>query len=336
METVLITGSSGGIGRVLVPFLCARGYGVIGLDLKAPDFSMTKIENFEFIQGSILEPEKSIREAAKFVNHVVHLAAISSLPECEASPHEAFENNFIGTVKLVGFLTKFEIRSFINASTSAIYEGIQTIPFTEEILCNPRLIYPQTKLMAENFLASQYLTRNFPSLSLRFFNVIGPFQDYSRISPPLVNYIIREYLRGKQPVLHSDGLQERDYISVYDICSAIYAALKTLPQGSPIFNVCSGETLSVREIDKLVRTHLRIDSEPIYRNSEKLWDDYPVLFSGAHPLNREMVARETTKKSIGSSALFQKTCNWKIAYPIREVIGEICDDAVSNMLGEKI
>jgi UDP-glucose 4-epimerase len=334
MESVLVTGSSGGIGQALVPFLANLNFRVIGLDIRSPISEIARIQNFDFIQGDINKGSESLARMVHEIDYVVHLAAISSLPECEEEPSKAFETNFMGTVRLAELFSQSKITKFINASTSAVYEGVEKLPFLESQSCDPHLIYPQTKFMAEKYLLKKYQTRNFPAVSLRFFNVIGPYQDYTRLSPPLVNYLVREYLHGRRPILHSDGHQERDYISVYDICNAIYRSMKLESSLPAIFNICSGETLTVRELDSLIRHELNTALEPVYRNSDRLWDDYHKLFVGNYKLKRETIANETTKKSVGSAELFKKIAGWKIEYPVKRVIGQICEETQNHMMGQ--
>lgn len=334
METVLVTGSSGGIGQVLVPFLTKLNFRVFGLDIRTPSSEMAGVKNFYFIRSDVNNCSDSLAKIAHEIDYVIHLAAKSSLPECEEDPVNAFETNFMGTVHLVELFSKFKLVKFINASTSAVYEGIETIPFLESQLCDPHLVYPQTKFTAERYLQKKYETRSFPAISLRFFNVIGPYQDYNRLSPPIVNYLIREYVNRREPILHSDGYQARDYISVYDICSAIYGSMKLKNSNQTIFNICSGESLTLREIDSLIRHELKTTLRPVYRNSERLWDDYDKLFIGNYKLKREIIAKETTKKSVGSAELFKKFAGWEIEYPVKTVISQICEETKNYMLDQ--
>lgn len=333
MVKILVTGSSGGIGSVLVPYLCDKGFEIIGIDLIRPSLQEENYSNFTFIETSIQTCEIPLEPYLKEIEFVIHLAATSSLPECESNPMEAFQNNFMGTVHLVDLFSKQKIKRFINASTSAVYEGISELPFRENIILKPHLVYPQTKLIAETYLESLGMTRNFPSTSLRFFNVLGPYQSYTRKSPPLLNYLVREYLANRRPVLHSDGNQKRDYISVYDICTAIELALSLSYEGHDSFNVCSGTALSVKEIDSYIRTTIKTALEPVYREPEKLWNDYQDLYNREYPLKASIVAGETNKTSLGSSKKFQEASGWQIEYPVEEFIQEICEKAINHLSG---
>lgn len=333
MKKILVTGSSGGIGSALVPFLCEKNYEVIGIDLVSSNYHINNLRNFTFVEGSIHDCEVLLKPYEDEIDIVIHLAATSSLPECESDPLSAFQNNLMGTVKLANYFTAHKITRFINASTSAVYEGITEIPFSENMPCKPHLVYPQTKLMSENYLESLGTTRNFPATSLRFFNVIGPFQSYTRQSPPLLNYLVKEYLGNRSPVLHSDGNQKRDYISVYDICIAIESAFTMQHSGHQIFNVCSGTALSVKEINAFVKSYVETELEPSYRESELLWFGYKSLYEGEYPLKLAIVSDETNKISLGTADKFRKATGWKIQNPIDKVIQQICETAISHQSG---
>jgi UDP-glucose 4-epimerase len=332
MDKILVTGSSGGIGSVLVPILCARGYKVFGLDLKDP-IDPLEDPNFSFYKGSINNVSDLLGAVKSEIDYVIHLAAISSLPECEANSVLAMETNFIGTINLVTFFTDSNIKGFVNASTSAIYENETTFPFVESSICDPNLIYSQSKINSENFLIAQKNNRNFPSVSLRFFNVIGPNQDYNRASPPLLNYIVREFLAKRRPILYAKGEQGRDYISVYDVCEAVIESMKLCSLEDSIFNICSGDTISVKEIVQIIQQSMKCEIEPVYRDPHLLWEHYSSLFDGNFPLRELVVQKETLKKSVGDPSRFISATSWRVKFPARDMIPSICSDAIKFISG---
>jgi nucleoside-diphosphate-sugar epimerase len=327
MDKILITGSSGGVGTVLVNQLIGLGHEVIGLDLELPQIEI-KPGNFSFIKGSITNEQLLEQVPWKSIDKVIHLAAVSSLPECQLNPTKAFDTNFIGTVNIAEKCKEFGVKYLINASTSAIYEEHRTYPFIENMVCRPNLVYSQSKIMSEYFLSAQKSLYGLPSVSLRFFNIVGPYQNYTRKSPPLVNYIIFELINKRIPILHSNGEQRRDYISVYDACNAIIESFNLCDLKENIYNICSGETLSVAEIFALVQAELQINVNPVYQSAEKLWSKYSELFSYFYPLNLDVIANETNKKSLGSPNKFMTATNWKIQDPMAKSIKQICQEAV--------
>jgi nucleoside-diphosphate-sugar epimerase len=306
----LVTGSSGGIGQILVPELIEFGWKVIGFDLNPPK-KFYRSSMFEFIQGDITNPADLDKLDWEQITHVVHLAAISSLPECEEDPTKAFEVNFLGTVSLIERSFKSPIARFVNASSSAVYENCPDGIFLENTVSNPTLIYPQTKLYAEKYCSSVRLIRGYPVVSLRFFNVLGPNQDFKRTSPPLLNYIVRELLNNRAPRLHSDGNQSRDYVSAKKITEAVRLSLITNLNENEIFNICSGATLSVNQIYKMVQSALNSNISASYAESKNLWDAYPKLRESKFPMSMSFVAKETEKRSLGSYERFEKWTGWQ-------------------------
>lgn len=310
---ILVTGACGGIGSVLVELLLSRGDKVLAIDnLSSGDWSnISYAEGLETRTIDILSDEFEKLPWEDFT-HVIHLAAISSLPECQIDPPKAMEVNFLGTVKTATLATKSpNLKTFVNASTSAIYESNKSIPFRESDPVSPHLIYSQSKFFAENFLEALRKDHGFPAISLRFFNVFGPMQNYARKSPPLLNYLVRQAHLNQKPILHSNGLQARDYIDVGDICNAIVLSLQMgLLNNQAIFNLSSGLTLSVNQIVDLVQESLDYKFACEFRTSEKLWNGYPELINSNFPLNDSVVIAETEKISVGDSLLFQQLTGW--------------------------
>ena len=96
------------------------------------------------------------------------------------------------------------------------------------------------------------LVHGIPSVGLRFFNVYGPRQD------PLSPYsgvisIFCECIRRGAPIdIFGDGGQTRDFVFVEDVVVALLAALRLLPAGAPVFNVCTGIPTSVLDLARTI------------------------------------------------------------------------------------
>ena len=222
---------------------------------------------------------------------IIHLAAITALPDCESGVSDTIHTNVAGTANIMECARKWNVPHVIFASTSAIYENNKEQIFTENLEVNPRLWYSLSKKMAEEVCESYRINYGMNITTLRFFNVFGPRQDIHRKNPPLLNYLVREIKQGKQPVLHSTGEQARDYIHVDDVVKLIDLCLEKKPNDT--FNVCTGSLLSVNQIVKYVCETFDSSIKPIYREASKLWDTYPDLFSGDYPLDKQIVAKET-------------------------------------------
>lgn len=312
----LITGIAGGIGSTLGYQLYKQGHTVIGID----NFQNGYVENLTindedycvFYQVDIKDTDL-LTNIFKHTQPdiIVHLAATTALPVCENDSTSAIMNNVGGTNSVLEAARLANIGTVIFASTSAIYENTDPVlaPFKEDAPVNPRLIYPLTKKLGEELCTSfeQHYGMTIPKL--RFFNVFGPRQDVHRTSPPLINYLVREFVNGRAPVLHSTGLQQRDYIHVDDVTSLINLVANNPKKGSTI-NVSSGCLLSVKDIVENVKIGLGVDIDPVYQSSDKFWDSYTKLFQGNYPLDKSVIEKEVNKFALGDNSRAIAEYNW--------------------------
>jgi UDP-glucose 4-epimerase len=332
---ILITGAAGGIGSTLCQDLNSLGHQLILVDNLRNGY----LENLEqggqipgkFFKLDINSEEFYILVEKESPDVVVHLAAITSLPDCEVNYKECIRINVEGTAAVLGASRRSGVRKVIFASTSAVYENTNYSSekgFSEEDQISPRLFYSLSKKMAEEICQSFSINYGMDITILRFFNVFGPRQDIHRTSPPLINYVVREFKRGNIPILHSDGNQSRDYVFSEDVSDLIQKCILTDLEGQKIFNVSTNKTISVREIVKSVKDSIPQASsiEEEFRESHQLWDNYPSLYSGKYPLKKEIVSKETNKSSLGDNSLVKKTFNWNPRVNILELIKKVVLD----------
>ncbi len=315
---ILITGAAGGIGSMLSNELNLTGHELILIDSLANGYQYN-LDRFGlspfFIQMDITNDNHIDSIFKSFQPEVViHLAAISSLPACQAEPTKALYTNVVGTGVLLECSRRYGVKQFIHASTSAVYENSFSEVFDEDEIVYPSLIYPLSKLQSENLCKSFTDTYGLPVLIFRLFNVFGPWQDYERESPPLLNYLIREYTFNRVPILHSTGTQRRDYVSVDSVISAFLSAIEKSRQKpflSTVLNLCSNTTFSVIEIDKIVREELEIDYLPKYVSSNQFWQSYKSIHSGIYPVKITTIEKEVNKSSRGSFSRAKCILDWE-------------------------
>ena len=325
---ILLTGAAGGIGSTLGYFLSKKGHNLILVDnLRNGYLENLKINNEifgEFHNLSICNPNLVHLLNDKY-DCIIHLAAITALPDCETNPVDTIDINVSGTMNILECARAWNVPHVIFASTSAVYENNKEKVFTEDLEINPRLWYSLSKKMAEEICESYRTNYDMTITTLRFFNVFGPRQDIHRKNPPLLNYLVREIKKGNPPVLHSTGEQKRDYIHVDDVVNLTDICLDKKPNDT--FNVCTGTLISVNEIVKYVSEVFNSDIKPTYRDASKLWDTYPKLFEGDYPLDKEIVAKETNKYSRGSFQKAKELLGWQpntnLEFLIKKVSTEI-------------
>jgi dTDP-L-rhamnose 4-epimerase len=87
----------------------------------------------------------------------------------------------------------------------------------------------------------------FPAIALRFFNTYGPFQALSNPYTGVLSNFATRVLNGQKPLIYEDGLQKRDFVSVYDVATACRLALESPDAAGHAINISSGVAMTVAE-----------------------------------------------------------------------------------------
>ena len=259
---VLVTGGAGFIGGHLVRALVKAGYSVRVLDNLSTgslDNIGDLISSVEFVKGDVRD-FNVVKEAARGVDAVVHLAALVDVAESFEKPDLYFEVNVKGTYNVVRACRG--VRVLVYASSCAVYGEPSRVPTPEDHPTSPNSPYALSKVYGEALVEALAEKRGYRPVVLRFFNVYGPGQ--SRAYAGVVLEFVKRVSRGEPPVIYGDGSQTRDFIHVRDAVKAVLKAL--VNEGAKgVFNVGSGVSVSINELAKLVlKLAGREDLKPVY------------------------------------------------------------------------
>lgn len=312
---ILITGGAGFVGSQLAWKLSALGNRVWVLD----NLSYGYLDNLvyegnsfkNFLCRDVRDPKLINCFRNKGIEVIIHLAGVSSLPECESKPSQAYDINVTATANVLELARSLEVRRFIFASTSAVYENCKAKRFKESDLVDPDLVYSSTKLAAERICQSYAKNYNLDVLICRFFNVYGPHQDIHRPHPPFTSYLAKQLVTGNQPVIFNNTEYKRDYIFVEDLVQLITLMLSCQNKYSAeVFNVGSGVGYSSKQIYNALAEVSGKVLEPKFEDPIGYWDKYPEIFQGTYGLKRNRVIKEVHKHSIADLEKTSSTFNW--------------------------
>lgn len=266
MPSALVTGAAGFIGSHLVDGLLDRGYRVRGLDnltTGSPGNLEQALEDEQFtlVEGDVRDRE-AVERAMEDIESVFHLSAYTSVPGSFERPRFVSEVNCTGTATVLSAAAKQGVESVVLASSAAVYGSDAPVPVDESAVPNPESPYASSKLYGEQ-LGEQFASEfGMNVVSLRFFNVYGPRQDPEGEYAAVVPKFIELMSEGTRPVIFGDGEQTRDFVFVEDVVKANVAAAERGVSG--VFNVGSGDRVSVRELVERVNTVLGTAYEPRY------------------------------------------------------------------------
>lgn len=183
----------------------------------------------------------------------IHLAAISTIGKARQSPDDTWAVNLQGTLNLARAMLKHvPDGTFLFASTAEAYGTTFQCnrPLNEDAALSPANTYAATKAAAD--LALGAMARDgLRAIRMRPFNHTGPGQSPDFVVPAFASQIARIAKGLQKPQIHVGNLDaQRDFLDVRDVCDAYLDVLEhrmSLQPGT-IFNVCAGQTRSIRSI----------------------------------------------------------------------------------------
>ncbi|MBC8328936.1 MAG: NAD-dependent epimerase/dehydratase family protein [Planctomycetes bacterium] len=263
----LVTGAAGFIGSHLTEALLRGGHEVVGLD----DFSTGNRDNLELVRGAVgaeawarfrlvegdLRAAAACREACAGVAVVLHHAALSSVPLSMAIPGPVLAANVGGTIELLEAARVAGVDRLVFASSSSVYGDENSVPAQEDRIGRPLSPYGASKRIGELLASTYQQCFGLETVSLRYFNVLGPRQDpqgaYSAVIPRWTSQL----LRGETPEIYGDGETTRDFCPVEDVVQAnLLAAGAPAESCGRVFNVALGRSTTLRQLFAMIRDTL--------------------------------------------------------------------------------
>ncbi|HNB80315.1 MAG TPA: UDP-glucose 4-epimerase GalE [Rhodocyclaceae bacterium] len=268
---ILVTGGAGYIGSHTCVELLQAGEQVIVLD-NFSNSSPEAVRRVGAIAGRApLCVEGDIRDAAclarLFSDHdieaVIHFAGLKAVGESVAKPLLYYDNNVVGTIRLLEAMRAAGVRNLVFSSSATVYGDPQRLPLTEDHPLSATNPYGQSKLMIEEILRD--VARSEPGWRiglLRYFNPVGAHasgtigEDPQGIPNNLMPFVAqvavgaREKLSvfgGDYPT--PDGTGVRDYIHVVDLAIGHLRALDRIRAHEGLFAVNLGTGIGYSVLD---------------------------------------------------------------------------------------
>ena len=276
----LVTGAAGFIGSNLVESLLRVGQTVIGLDNFATGHRRNLTEaadgageeaaaRFTFVEGDIRD-RAMCRDIVGGVDHILHQAALGSVPRSIADPLASHDANVTGFINLLDAARLAGVRRFVYAASSSTYGDSIELPKREERIGNPLSPYAATKLIDEIYASVYALSYGIRATGLRYFNVFGPRQDPDGAYAAVIPIWAKAMLLDQEVVVNGDGETSRDFCFIANAVQAnIRAALAPDEVQAEVYNVAVGGRTSLNQLfgllkDGLVEHQIHYHREPRY------------------------------------------------------------------------
>ena len=261
LNKVLITGSTGFIGSNLMRRLIQESFEV-GI-IKREKSDVWRIKDL-LDKIAVYDVDlRDTQEVSKAVSHfrpdvIFHLATYYAV---EHKPQEIplmIDTNVLGTVNLLEASKESMVKLFVNTSSCFVYKESKN-KLRENADLSPLNLYALTKMLAEQactFYAEKY---GLKTVTFRLFPPYGPADHERRLIP----YVIKSLLDGERLKL-TTGMQRWDFVYVDDIVDAYFKLLSVsdLPKKHEIFNIGTGNAVSVREVVSRIKEIIGSELEP--------------------------------------------------------------------------
>jgi len=252
---------------------------VHGPDRIRPSYLSREVE---LLVGDIRD-RSALTHALNGIDAVIHLAALVGVGQSMYQIAEYTSVNTLGTAELLEVLSTRPVKRLLVASSMSIYgeglykntagdfvnapdrtleqlkmgvwevldeRGEPLIPVATPEFKRPALasVYALSKYDQERMALIVGGSYGIPTVALRFFNAYGPYQALSNPYTGVLSNFASRVLNQRPPLIYEDGLQKRDFISVYDVARACRLALDSDAANGQAINISSGTPITVKDV----------------------------------------------------------------------------------------
>ena len=269
MDKFLVTGGAGFIGSNICKELVSQGCFVRVIDnlLTGKKSNLADvIDKIEFIQADMGDSEVA-QSAMKDIDVVLHQGALPSVPVSIDDPAATHKHCVDATFTLLLAARDAGIKRFVYAASSSAYGDAPDSPKVETMPVSPLSPYAVAKLTGEYYCSVFYKIFGLETISLRYFNVFGPYQDPASQYAAAIPAFVMAILKDQPPTIYGDGEQSRDFTYIDNVVEANLLAARTRHTQGEVINIACGQAVTVNEIIDKINELLGKKVKPIYTDS---------------------------------------------------------------------
>lgn len=237
----------------------------------------TSDQRFRVVRGDVKDLD-TLLAAIGGHDTVIHLAANPDIARAVTEPDIDFREGTLLTNNVLEAMRRVGIPNLLYASGSGVYGDTGELVAAEDYSpMRPISTYGASKLGCEALISAYTYMFGMRGLCFRFGNVVGPRQTHG----VGFDFVRRLRADGSRLVILGDGRQNKSYIHVSDVIAAVQWAQKTEKKDFAVFNVATGDTITVNEIADLACEVVGLDSRQVtyeHTGGDRGWKgDVPVV-----------------------------------------------------------
>lgn len=273
-KKVMITGGAGFIGSHLADYLYKKEAEKI---IIVDNFFLGKLSNIDSLikKDNVILYYQDASHYEKMLNlfeienvDIVFNLAVIPLLTSHKLPKITCEDNINITLTLLELLRKDQYNTLIHCSSSEAYGSALYVPMDENHPLHPTTPYAASKAASDLLVTSYEKTFGVDVSVARPFNNFGPRQNdgsYAGVVPITVNRIFL----NKNPVVHGDGLQTRDYMYVEDTVHGLSEIYNHKITRGKIINIATGKEVQILKVIKTIMEKMNYKGEVLFQKQRK-------------------------------------------------------------------
>jgi GDP-4-dehydro-6-deoxy-D-mannose reductase len=311
---VLITGITGFVGSHLAEYILANHPEVELFGIRR---WRSRVENVEHLLEKIQILECNLVDASSVKaliadvrpDRIFHLAAQSFVPSSWNAPAESITTNIIGQLNIFEALRDSKLfDTWVQIACSSEEYGMvypDEIPIRETNPFRPLSPYAVSKVGQDVLAYQYYMSYGIKAVRTRGFNHTGPRRGEVFVCSNFSKQVVEVEKKKRPPQILVGNLEaKRDFTDVRDMVRAYWLSTESCEPGE-VYNICSGTTLSLRELLNLVLSNSNVEIEIKQDASRLRPSDVPLL--------------------LGDYSKFHQATGWKPTIPFRQTLSDIMD-----------
>jgi len=268
MGRFLVTGGAGFIGSNICRKLVARECFVRVIDnlLTGKKSNLHDIiDKIEFIEADMGD-DKIARAVMRDIDVVLHQGALPSVPKSVDNPAATHKHCVDATFTILLAARDAGIKRLVYAASSSAYGDTPVLPKVETMPARPLSPYAVAKLTGEHYCSVFCNVFGLETISLRYFNVFGPYQDPTSQYAAAIPAFVTAILKDEPPTIYGDGEQSRDFTYIDNVVEAnLLAATSEKTEGQTV-NIACGQAVTVNQIIEMINQITGKNVKPHYTN----------------------------------------------------------------------
>jgi len=271
----LVTGGFGFVGGRLAKYLQLAGHSVtLGTRKKYPPPEWLPNVSVAQIRW---DDSEALAQLCDGVDVVIHAAGMNA-QDCTADPVAALEVNGVGTARMLAAAIRADVQRFVYFSTAHVYASPLSGTITEELCPHNMHPYASSHLAGENTVLEASNSGKIEGIVFRLSNAFGaPMHKGVNCWMLVVNDLCKQAVETGKMVLHSSGIQQRDFITMQQVCKTVEHLSICDIEGvqSRVFNLGSGVSQTILQMAQQIqeRCNVILGNTPELLRSESLIEE---------------------------------------------------------------